>query len=73
MMLQIDPGDPTPVYEQIRSQIRLMISARTLAPGTRLPTIRQLTSDLGVARGVSPDEAIRYFQSAWEIVSERAA
>ena len=51
MMLQIDPSDPTPVFEQIRSQIFMMVSAGTLAPGTQLPTIRQLASDLGLAKG----------------------
>jgi DNA-binding transcriptional regulator YhcF (GntR family) len=50
-MLRIDPGDPTPVYEQIRGQLLTMISAGTLAPGTQLPTIRQLASDLGLAKG----------------------
>jgi DNA-binding transcriptional regulator YhcF (GntR family) len=51
MILQIAANDPTPVYEQIRSQLLWMISAGTLAPGTRLPTIRQLASDLGLAKG----------------------
>jgi DNA-binding transcriptional regulator YhcF (GntR family) len=51
MMLRIDPGDPTPVYEQIRSQVLTMITAGTLGPGDRLPTIRQLASDLGLAKG----------------------
>jgi GntR family transcriptional regulator len=51
MLLQIDPSDPTHVYEQIRSQIQMMISVGVLAPGTQLPTIRQLASDLGLAKG----------------------
>jgi GntR family transcriptional regulator len=48
--LSIDPTTPVPVYEQIRSQLAVMISAGTLPPGTRLPTIRQLCGDLGVAK-----------------------
>jgi GntR family transcriptional regulator len=51
MIVRIDPGSAVPVYEQIRSQILLMIVSGTLAVGTKLPTIRQLASDLGVAKG----------------------
>jgi DNA-binding transcriptional regulator YhcF (GntR family) len=45
----VDPGSPTPPYEQIRAQIAAMIEAGTLAAGTQLPTIRQLAADLGLA------------------------
>lgn len=51
MILHINPADPTPVYEQIRAQITDMVAAGTLEAGTRLPTIRQLANDLGVANG----------------------
>lgn len=51
MILEVDPADPTPVYEQIRSQITRMVAAGTLPAGARLPTIRQLASDLGLAKG----------------------
>ncbi len=40
-----------PVYEQLRVQITNMAAAGTLAPGAQLPTIRQLASDLGLAKG----------------------
>jgi len=50
-MLRVDSADPTPVYEQVRGQLLMMISAGTLTPGTQLPTIRQLASDLGLAKG----------------------
>lgn len=45
----VDPGSPTPPYEQIRAQIATMIEAGTLPAGTQLPTIRQLAADLGLA------------------------
>mgnify|MGYP002621429653 FL=1 len=45
----VDPGSPTPPYEQIRAQIVDMIEAGTLPVGTQLPTIRQLATDLGLA------------------------
>ncbi len=48
-MIVVDPGSPTPPYEQIRAQIVTMIEAGTLAAGSQLPTIRQLAADLGLA------------------------
>jgi DNA-binding transcriptional regulator YhcF (GntR family) len=51
MILSVDPTRPLPVYEQVREQIRRMVAAGTLTPGTRLPTIRQLAIDLGLAKG----------------------
>jgi DNA-binding transcriptional regulator YhcF (GntR family) len=51
MILSVDPSRALPVYEQVREQIRRMVAAGTLAPGTRLPTIRQLAADLGLAKG----------------------
>lgn len=51
MILRVDPGSPVPPFEQIRIQITTMISSGVLPQGTRLPTIRQLASDLGLAGG----------------------
>lgn len=51
MILSVDPERALPVYEQVREQIRRMVAAGTLTPGTRLPTIRQLAADLGLAKG----------------------
>lgn len=51
MILSVDPDDPTPVYQQIRGQIQRMVASGTLTVGTRLPTIRQLATDLGLAKG----------------------
>lgn len=44
-------GSATPPYEQIRSQVSSLIALGTLAPGTRLPTVRSLAADLGIAVG----------------------
>jgi DNA-binding transcriptional regulator YhcF (GntR family) len=49
--LRLDQDDPTPPYEQLRRQLRAVIQSGTLAPQTRLPTVRQLAADLGVAAG----------------------
>lgn len=47
----IDPDDPTPPYEQLRRQLADLIAAGQLGPGDRLPPLRQLAGDLGVAVG----------------------
>lgn len=49
--LRLDPDDPTPPYEQLRRQLSAVIQSGRLAPQTRLPTVRQLAADLGVAAG----------------------
>ncbi|GIH03000.1 GntR family transcriptional regulator [Rhizocola hellebori] len=48
-MIVIDAGSPTPPYEQLRAQLAKQIQDRSLAVGTRLPTIRRLAADLGLA------------------------
>lgn len=49
--LRIEADDPTPPYEQLRRQIAAVIATGALAAGTRLPTVRHLASDLGIAPG----------------------
>jgi DNA-binding transcriptional regulator YhcF (GntR family) len=48
-MLVIDTSSPTPPYEQVRSQVVALVRSGELAPGTRLPTVRRLAGDLGIA------------------------
>jgi DNA-binding transcriptional regulator YhcF (GntR family) len=45
----IDPGSGQPPFEQVRAQLARQISDRTLAVGTRLPTVRALATELGLA------------------------
>jgi DNA-binding transcriptional regulator YhcF (GntR family) len=62
VILRVDPGSAVPVYEQLRVQITNMAATGTLAPGTQLPTIRQLAADLGLAKGTvskAYDELLR--------------
>lgn len=47
----VDPGAPTPPYEQIRTQIARLVGSGQLTPGARLPTIQQLANDLALAPG----------------------
>lgn len=49
--LAVDLSSPTPPYEQIRSQITSLIALGELSAESRLPTVRALASDLGVAAG----------------------
>ncbi|MET0191404.1 MAG: GntR family transcriptional regulator [Pseudonocardia sediminis] len=48
-MIVIDAASPIPPYEQLRAQLARQIQDRSLAVGTRLPTIRRLAADLGLA------------------------
>ena len=48
MFLAVDPSSGLPVYRQIMDQVRRMIVAGRLAPGDRLPSIRDLASTLQI-------------------------
>jgi DNA-binding transcriptional regulator YhcF (GntR family) len=48
-VLAVDHGSSVPPYEQVRAQIAESVRAGRLIPGTRLPTVRQLADDLGLA------------------------
>jgi DNA-binding transcriptional regulator YhcF (GntR family) len=48
-MIVVDPASSTPPYEQIREQIAAQVADGGLTPGDRLPTVRRLADDLGVA------------------------
>ncbi|MBN6036670.1 GntR family transcriptional regulator [Amycolatopsis sp. 195334CR] len=49
MMLSVDAHSPVPPYEQVRSALARQINDRTLPVGTKLPTVRKLAADLGIA------------------------
>jgi DNA-binding transcriptional regulator YhcF (GntR family) len=49
MHLHVDTASPVPPYEQLRAQLHALIASGTLADGARLPPIRQLAGDLGLA------------------------
>ena len=50
-MLSVDLSSAVPPFEQIRAQVAQQAAAGMLPPGTRLPSIRQLSADLGLAPG----------------------
>jgi DNA-binding transcriptional regulator YhcF (GntR family) len=49
LALRVDAAASDPPYEQIRRQVAAQVADGTLAPGTRLPTVRALADSLGVA------------------------
>jgi len=49
MTLAIDPGSAVPPYEQIRAQVAIAVRDGSLPAGTRLPTVRSLATELGLA------------------------
>jgi len=49
--LTVTPDDPTPPYEQLRRQLVDLIEGGQLVEGERLPPLRQLAGDLGLAVG----------------------
>lgn len=51
LAVRIDVGSSTPHYEQLRAQLAALITAGALADGQRLPTVRALANDLGIAPG----------------------
>ena len=47
--ITVDESSPVPPYEQVREQVRAQVHAGELAPGTKLPTVRGLAQELGLA------------------------
>jgi DNA-binding transcriptional regulator YhcF (GntR family) len=47
--ISLDDTLGTPPYEQIRSQVAGLVARGGLQPGDRLPTVRRLAEELGLA------------------------
>jgi DNA-binding GntR family transcriptional regulator len=50
MPLQADPSSPTPLYAQIREQLRQQMLSGALKPGDSLPGEAQIAAETGVSR-----------------------
>lgn len=72
MDLTVDPHDSTPPYEQLRAQLANAIESGSLQPGERLPAVRQLAGDLGLAAGTVA-RTYRALESAGLIRTRRGA
>jgi DNA-binding transcriptional regulator YhcF (GntR family) len=49
MELRIDGTNPAPASEQVRTQLLSRVREGSLPPGAKLPTVRQLADQLGIA------------------------
>jgi DNA-binding transcriptional regulator YhcF (GntR family) len=49
MDIRIDHDSPTPPYEQVRLRIADLAATGALTAGTKLPPVRTLAADLGLA------------------------
>lgn len=47
-MLRIEPHSGVPIYLQLKERIRHEVTTGRLAPGTRLPTVRELAVELAI-------------------------
>ncbi|MFZ2964931.1 MAG: GntR family transcriptional regulator [Rhodoglobus sp.] len=46
---EVDPRGAQPPFEQLKSQVIARVGSGELIAGTRLPAVRQLATDLGIA------------------------
>lgn len=72
LAVRIDADDPTPPYEQLRRQLAALVAAGALAPGARLPSVRQLAADLRLAPGTVA-RTYRELEAAGLLRSRRGA
>ncbi|STY74082.1 HTH-type transcriptional repressor yvoA [Micrococcus luteus] len=56
--VEIDLHSPVPPFEQIRARIADLVAAGELPAGTRLPSVRALAGDLGIA----PNTVVRAYR-----------
>jgi DNA-binding transcriptional regulator YhcF (GntR family) len=68
--ITVDLRSATPPYEQIRSQISSLVAVGALASGSRLPTVRSLAADLGIAAGTVA-RAYKELEAAGVVESRR--
>lgn len=58
MIVEIDHRSPIPPYEQLRAGIASEIASGEMGTGHRLPSVRQLARDLGLA----PNTVVRAYR-----------
>ena len=47
-MIHLNSRDPRPIYEQIMDNLRRLIVSGGIAPGERLPSVRELAAQLAI-------------------------
>lgn len=58
MTFRVRPESPVPIYEQITAQLVFAVAAGDLSPGDRVPSVRDLSSELVV----NPNTVVRAYQ-----------
>jgi GntR family transcriptional regulator len=66
----VDTRSPIPPYEQLRAQLAELIRTGVLPSGERLPPLRQLAADLGLAVGTTA-RAYKELEAAGLVRSRR--
>ena len=70
MLIRLDFGGDVPIYQQLRNQMVVAIAAGQLAPGERLPTVRDLAEELGVNM-MTVSKAYQLLRQEWYITTDR--
>src|SRR5690625_7305039 len=70
LQIRVDLTSGVPPYEQIRGQVTALVAAGVLTEGERLPTVRDLASDLAVATG-TVQRAYRELEASGVVTSRR--
>jgi GntR family transcriptional regulator len=70
--IRIDNRSAVPPFEQVRQQIAELIGLGVLGPDQRLPPVRQLAADLGLANGTVA-RAYQELEAAGLVTTGRAA
>ncbi|GAA2325712.1 GntR family transcriptional regulator [Streptomyces kunmingensis] len=70
--VRVDTSSPVPPYEQVRLQLADLILGGHLAANDRLPAVRQLAADLGLAAGTVA-RAYRELEAADLVISRSGA
>ncbi|MBV9848988.1 MAG: GntR family transcriptional regulator [Armatimonadetes bacterium] len=58
MLLRLDSESGVPFYQQVVQQVRRLVASGALAPGDRLPTVRELAAELVL----NPNTVARAYQ-----------
>ena len=72
MQIRITPDDGTPIYQQLVTQISLLVSSGRLSEGEQLPPVRKLAEQLLINPNTVA-RAYRELETAGVVVSRRGS
>jgi GntR family transcriptional regulator len=72
MQIRISQDDGTPIYQQVVSQVKLLVSSGRLIEGQQLPAVRKLAEQLLINPNTVA-RAYRELESAGVVVSRRGS